>query len=173
MFTYLARLEVMIFFAGFTLVYAVVKFLAHDSFAGPKSFLANLARMLPYAYATNAVLFIGWMARKQYFEYAAGHSFFEIYHPYLVVWGILALLFWFPLFNKKPILCFVHSFVFLYFILRDIVFFQLGKITKDMLGNDMNILSHSMLLSVCSLAVVTLFFYLLGIFRKEKLKRIQ
>ncbi len=159
MFTYLARLEVMIFYAGFTLVYAVVNFLAQNSFTGSKSFLANLARMLPYAYATNAVLFTGWMARKQYFGYAAGNSFFELYHPYLVVWGFLALLFWFPLFNKKPGLCFVHSFVFFYFILRDILYYLLGRIEGEILRNDMNILSHSMLLSGCTLAISLLVFY--------------
>ena len=167
-FAYLARLEIMVYFAGYSIIYALVFFLSGEFRRKPDSFLTLLPGLLPKAYALCGTLFLGYMIKKVYIGYGMNISISQLDHPLLIVWGLLSLLFWLKPLRKMPVLSLVHSLVFFYFIPRDIYLKYSGGGDNDMVRNDMNILTFSLLLNAACLLIVTILHYIITYSAKRR-----
>ena len=158
-FSYLARLEIMVFFVGYSIIYALVYFLVTEFRKKPKAIISLLQELLPFGYAVSTTLFLGYIIRKIYIGYDLGVPVTKLYHPYLIIFGLTALLFWFRPVRKFAILSLIHSLVFFYFIPRDIILSFSADQGNDIVKNDMNILTTSLLLNAaCLLIVLTIHF---------------
>jgi hypothetical protein len=155
-FGYLARLEIMVYFAGYPIIYALVYVLSGEFRRKLNSFLTLLPGLLPMAYALSGTLFLGYMIKKIYIGYGMNISISQLYHPLLILWGLLSLLFWLKPLRKITAISLVHSLVFFYFIPRDIYLKYSGGGDNDMLRNDMNILTFSLLLNAACLLIVAI-----------------
>jgi hypothetical protein len=146
LFSYLERLEAMAFFSGYCLVYALIRYLL----ATKKGMFSVLPGLLLNSYALVATLFLGYVSRKLFLQYSQGVDL-ELYHPLLYLIGVLAVLFWIPVFRTTPLLSFIHSLVFFFFVVWDVTRFILGRIERSELRNVMNILTVSFLFNVAAL----------------------
>ena len=166
-FSYLARMEIMVFFAGYAIIYALVFFLAGEFQKKSASFLTMLPTRVSQAYALCGTLFLGYMVKKIYIGYGMNIPVSQIYHPLLVIWGLGAMLFWLKPLRKLPSLSLLHSLVFFYFIPRDIYLKYSGS-GNDMVKNDMSILTVSLLLNISCLAIVLIFHYGISYWQKDR-----
>ena len=134
---YLQRLELLAFFSGYPLVYAVVVYFFRNRPA--------TANLLPVAYAITGTLYVGLQIKNLYPRFAVA----ELQHPLLVLWACLSLLFFLPVLSKKKYISLLHSLVFFYFLVKDI-FLQLFSSATDrhVLQNDMKIYTDSLLVNV-------------------------
>lgn len=153
-FRYLARLEIMVFFAGYAVIYAFVYFLVAEFRKKPKAIISLLRELLPYGYAVSATLFLGFIIKKVYTGYDMGVEVTKLHHPFLVILGLTALLFWLKPIRKFTVLSLIHSLVFFYYIPRDIILNFSADQGNDIVKNDMNILSSSLLLNASCLFTV-------------------
>jgi len=166
-FSYLARMEIMVFFAGYAIIYALVFFLAGEFQKKSASFLTMLPTRVSQAYALCGTLFLGYMVKKIYIGYGMDIHVSQLYHPILVIWGLLAMLFWLKPLRKFPALSLLHSLVFFYFIPGDIYLKYSGG-GNDMVKNDMSILTVSLLLNISCLAIVLIFHYGISYWQKDR-----
>jgi len=100
---YIQKLELIGFFAGYPLIYAIVIVIA-GSIKDNKRIMARTASLLPFAYAFVGVLFLGFLLRKLYPDYSIEHIKQTIQKPWLIIWGLLSLLFWIPALSKRKAL---------------------------------------------------------------------
>ena len=167
-FDYLQRLELMAFFSAYPLVYAIVSF-----FAGNKPSKHNLKGklffLLPYSYALVGTLYLGFQLKNMYPEFPMLNLLEYIRPPWLMLWGLLSMLFWIPALSKRPMVSLLHSFVFLFILIKDL-FFRLPRFAPDMtiVRNDMKLYTGSLLINVGTLIVVALIYYLT---RRYKVKK--
>ena len=159
-FAYLQQLELMTFFSGYPLLYTLIL-----SIAGNKKPLNNfrnrMIKVLPFSYAMVGTLYLGLELKNLYLSYSLGNVKQIMLHPYLMIWGLLSLLFWIPAISKKKELSLIHSLVFFFFLVKDVIS-QLGSSAdKYMLGNDMRIYTISLLLNLGAFIFLLLlsFFY--------------
>ena len=159
-FAYVQQLELMVFFSGYPLIYAIIVFAA-GSAPDSSSYKARAVKLLPYTYALVGTLFLGFQLKKLYPDYSVEHLKLSIQHPWLITWGLLAILFWIPALAKKSVLSLIHSFVFFFFLARDL-FLQLSapSSNNDMVRNDMKIYTNSLLLNLGAFALVILIAFL-------------
>ena len=160
-FKYLARLEIMVFFAGYAILYAIVYFLGSEFRKKPKAIISLLQELLPYGYAVTSTLFLGFIIKKIYIGYELGVPITKLDHPGLIVFGLSAVLFWLTPIRKFAVLSLIHSLVFFYFIPRDIVLNYSIKQGNDLVKNDMSILTTSLLLHTTCLLFVLIVHYLI------------
>ena len=159
LFAYIQRLESMAFFVGYPLIYAIVHVITGKRKEKSSSFVNNLPKLLPIAYALTATLFIGLLLKDLYPDYSLKNISLQFEYPYLKLWGVLAVLFWIPALNKRPALSLFHSLVFFFFLLKDI-FLQLSAHSdKEMIKNDMKIYTDSLLLNAFTFIVTALVYY--------------
>lgn len=162
---YLNQLELMLFFSGYPFVYLIIIFIYgyrkinRTSSLKIKSFLA-----LSYAFVGTLYL-----AMRLYNNLFAPHytKIEEMSnYSFLSIWGILSTLFWIPFFNKRFYLSLIHSLVFFLFLLKDLLYEAL-KISDnfDVIRNDMNIYSLSILLNFISFLFILL---LVKLFSRNK-----
>ena len=161
LFSYLARLEIMVFFVGYPIIYALVYFLASEFRKKPKAIISLFQELLPFGYAVSASLFLGFIIRKIYIGYELGVPVNKLDHPFLILFGFLALLFWLRPIRKFAVMSLIHSLVFFYFIPRDIVQNFSSDQGNDIVKNDMNILTTSLLLNATCLLFVLIVHYLI------------
>ena len=155
LFAYIERLQLMAFFAGYPLLYAMAQVLAGLKVRKQGSFPHLWVRSLPYAYALTATLFLGMLIRDLYPDYTLNHITSQFQNPWLKVVGIMAVLCWLPFFSRKPLLCLLHSLVFFYFVLRDLFFhFTSSSVGREIIQNDMKILTDSLLLNAVTMVLV-------------------
>src|SRR5689334_20796499 len=144
--SYFERLELIGFFAAYPLVYALVNVIAGNKEKG--TFQYSLRSLLPFAYALTGLLYLGFLARNLYPDYSLSHIRSSVYHPYLKVWALLSVLFWIPFLSKRPILSLLHSFVFMYLLVRDIFNYAFsGNRDVNIIRNDMKLYADSFLLN--------------------------
>jgi hypothetical protein len=166
-FTYLQQLELMAFFSGYPLVYAVV-----IVFAGKKpeknSFRDRALSTLPFAYALVGTLFLGFELKKLYPDYSLANINSTLHMPWLVLWGLLSILFWIPAIGKKKYLTIIHSLVFFFFLVKDL-FTQLSSSSanNDTIKNDKNIYTNSLLLNTGALILLMLVSFLFTRYKKS------
>jgi hypothetical protein len=163
---YLQRLEMLVFFSGYPLVYYLVHWIAGSKPANG-SFRNRLISLLPLAYALLGTLYLGLLLKNAYPDYSVSSVKLKIHEPFLTVWGISSLIFWIPNFNRKPIYSLLHSLVFFFFLVKDIGY-AFFKLTTDnhIVRNDMNIYTISIVLNGFSLAFISTIVFLFSHFRK-------
>jgi hypothetical protein len=157
-FEYLQQLELLAFFSGYPLLYAVILFFAGNK-QSKNNFKHRMILALPFAYALTGTLYLGLQLKKLYFSYTVGNVKQLMLHPYLMVWGLLSILFWIPALRKKKELSLIHSLVFFFFLLKDIILQFGSSADENILRNDMRIYTISLLLNLgaFTLALMCLF----------------
>src|SRR3984885_10194816 len=159
-FAYLQQLEMMAFFSGYALIYAIVVVAAGKR--PEKNSLGDRAvSMLPFAYALVGTLFLGFQLKKLYPDYSFENIRSTMQMPWLVLWGLLSVLFWIPAIGKNKFLCLIHSLVFFFFLVKDL-FIQLSasSVNSDTIKNDKNIYTTSLLLNLGAFALLFLVSFL-------------
>jgi len=166
-FAYLQRLELMAFFSGYPLLYAVTLFIAENQQL-KNNFKSRIVSLLPFAYALVGTLYLGLQLKNLYPDYSIENIKLTMQQPYLKIWGLLAILFWIPAIAKKPILSLLHSLVFFFFLVRDL-FLQLSASSadKNIVRNDMKIYTDSLLLNLGAFALIVLLSFLFTHYKKR------
>ena len=165
LFAYLQQLELMVFFSGYPLLYAFITFLASNK-KSENSFKARMASLLPYGYALTGTLYLGLQLKNLYLSYIAKNVTYVIYHPYLMVWAFFSILFWIPALSKRKELSLLHSLVFFFFLVKDIVLQFASATDTGMLRNDMRIYTTSLLINTGTFLLIILLFFI-GARRKK------
>jgi hypothetical protein len=157
---YIERLEFLAFFAGYPLVYSIVNLMASARRGQPGTFSNRMIKLLPFAYAFTATLFLG-LVLQEFATVVSDKNIQQSFHiSYLKIWGIGAVLFWIPLLGKKPVYSLAHSLVFFFILLEDILMGMSSVSGRDIVKNDMKIYTASFLLNTISLCVIIIFYYL-------------
>lgn len=154
--SYLQGLELITFFAGYPLLYVVVSVLLGRS--SKKNLKSRPFSLLPYSYALIASLYMGLQLKTYYYAGNAGDQF---HWPLIVVWGLLANLFWIPFLAKRPGLSLLHSLVFLFPLVKDI-FLQVTKqeTQMNMVSNDMKLYTISLIIHITAFLTVSFICFL-------------
>lgn len=158
-FAYLQQLELMTFFSGYPLLYTLILFIAGNKKLRD-NFRNRMIKVLPFSYALVGTLYLGLELKNLYLSYSLGNVKQIMLHPYLMIWGLLSILFWIPAISKKKELSLIHSLVFFFFLVKDVIS-QLGSSDKYMLGNDMRIYTISLLLNLGAFFFLLLLSFLL------------
>ena len=166
-FTYLELLELMIFFSGYTLIYFLICVVAETGFV-KRLFKTNISFLLPYAYALSGMLYLGLQLKSLYPDYSLEHIKIGTQVPLLKIWALLSLLFIIPAFSKKPFFSLLHSLVFFFFLLRDLILNGFSTSDSSILKNDMNIYTYSLLINLAAFVFVLLVYSLFNKLRKNK-----
>ena len=161
----------MAFFSGYPLLYTVVL-----SVTGRqplrKNFNPRVVSLLPFAYALVGTLYLGLQVKNLYPDYSIENIKLAMAQPYLQIWGLLSLLFWIPAFAKKPVFSLLHSLVFFFLLIKDLIAHSSTGGDLHIIKNDMKVYTDSLLLNVFSfIAVVSVFFLYLQINRRNKLRQ--
>ncbi len=165
-FAYLERLELLGFFSGYALVFTICVWITgRPSERDP--FKKRLIESLPYAYALTGSCYIGMILINAWPE-VDGKLITTLQEPWLRIWAMLALLFWLPPFSRNPVLSLLHSLVFFYFLVRDLLFYSVGRMDKDFIGNDMKAYGDSLLIIVAALVFIFTLFTLKSKFREAR-----
>ena len=164
-FAYLQRLELLAFFSGYPLIYTVIFFIAGNQ-PLKNSFKSRIVTLLPFAYALIGSLYLGLQLRKLYPDYSIENIHRTIQQPWLMIWGLLSILFWIPALGKKPIFSLLHSLVFFFLLVKDI-FSQLSAPYKDNIRNDMSVYTVSLLLNLGAIALIALLSFLYTHYKKH------
>ena len=166
--SYLERLEIMAFFAGYPLVYAIVQVISGNTKKNRISFLNKINRILPYAYALAGTLYLGLVLKNLYPDYSLKNISAYFDSSYLKIWGLLSLLFLIPLVAKKPVISLLHSLIFFFCLVLDLFQFNSSSSDRDMIRNEIKIYSDSLLLNVATFIVVVIIFYFAKKTRNKK-----
>lgn len=159
-FNYLQRLELIAFFSGYPLIYAIVFFIAGNQ-PSKDNFKGKLFFLLPFSYALVGTLYLGLQLKNFYPDYPVENIKQSLPRLFFVGWGLLAMLFWIPAIAKKPVFSLLHSFVFFFLLIKDL-FFQLPAFAtdKNIVRNDMKLYTDSLLLNISAVMAVTLIYFL-------------
>ncbi|HEY8782146.1 MAG TPA: hypothetical protein VIM16_11050 [Mucilaginibacter sp.] len=154
-FAYLQQLELMAFFSGYPLIYAIILFIADNE--RKNTFKTRAVSLLPFAYALVGTLYLGFQLKKLYPDYTFENIQLTMQQPWLIIWGLLANVFWIPALGKKKMLSLIHSLVFFFFLVRDL-FLQLSAspANTDIIKNDMKVYGNSLLLNLGAFAFILL-----------------
>ena len=166
-FAYLQQLELMAFFSGYPLIYAVTLFFAGNQ-QEKNNFRSRIVSLLPFAYALVGTLYLGLQLKNLYPDYSVENIKLTIQLPWLMGWGLLSILFWIPALAKKRILSLIHSLVFFFFLIRDL-FLQISAPSagNDMVRNDMKIYTISLLLNLVALFLIVALSFMFTYFKKR------
>ena len=167
-FAYAEWVELETFFAGYLLVYAIIYLVALNRPA--TGFVkTRLLPNLPLAYAFVGTLYLGLQLKNAYPDYTVEHLTAGVQLPYLRIWGLISILFWIPLLQKKAVFSLLHSSVF-FFLLMKSLFLQLFTSSpgNDMARNNMKIYSISIFLNLGALILVTIISLLIARFKTQK-----
>jgi len=157
-FAYLQQLELMAFFSGYTLLYAIILVFEGNKQSG-NNFKNRIVSVLPLSYALVSTLYPGLQLKNLYLSYSSGNIRLAIHHPYLMIWGLIAILFWIPLFRRNVRLTLLHSLVFFFILVKDIVL-QIGSSAdENILKNDMRIYTFSFLLNLAVFILIALLYF--------------
>ena len=164
-FSYLERLELLGFFSAYPLIFALIFVMAG---VGKQKIIKGFPSLLPYAYGLVGILFLGLQLKNLYPDYSIEHIKAGIQQPLLKIWALLAILFWIPALAKKPVISLIHSFVFFYFLLRDLFSPLFGSsVDKNILRNDMKVYTDSLLINLGTFVFILLLFFL---FRRSEIR---
>ena len=155
-FAYLQQLELMAFFSGYPLLYAVVFFMAGNK-QSRNNFKKRLISLLPYVYPVVGTLYLGLQLKNLYPDYSFENIKQTMQHPWLIIWGLLSILFWIPELGKKTFLSLLHSLVFFFFLASDLFLqSQASAVDDNIVKNDMNVYTVSLLLNLGALLLILL-----------------
>jgi hypothetical protein len=169
-FAYLERLETLGFFSGYPLVFALVLVIAGAK-EQRRGLRERLVRMLPYAYALTGTLYLGMILRNAWPDLDMENLFTSLQQPWLRIWALISILFWIPLFARTPLLSLLHSLLFFYFIVRDIVLYSTGQADKHLVRNDMKVYGDSLLIILAAFFLLTALASLYSGYREQQRRR--
>jgi hypothetical protein len=166
-FIYLERLEILAFFAGYPLLYALVYLAGRQR---PRLLPGGCPplRLLCMAYGITGLLFLGMLLKNLYPDYSLKHIGQSTLLPGLKLWGLAAILFLLPILNRKPVLSLLHGSVFFFFVAKDVALKLTGRLPDaDVLKNDMKMVTNSLITTgACFAAVLAVYLVLLRVKRK-------
>jgi len=167
-FDYLERLEMMAFFSGYPLIYAIVIFIAGKQKQNT-TIKSKIVSLLPFSYALIGTLFLGLQLRNLYPDYSLENIELSVQLPYLKIWALFSLLFWVPIIARKTVLSLLHSLVFFFFLARDL-FLHTFQSTADnnIVRTEMKIYSDSLILNLGAFLVILLTYFILNRIRSPK-----
>jgi hypothetical protein len=166
-FAYLQQLELMAFFSGYPLVYTVAIFIFGNQQL-KNNFKSRIVSLLPFAYALAGTLYLGLQLKNLYPDYSIENIKQTVQLPFLMAWGLLSILFWIPVLGKKTVVSLIHSLVFFFFLVSDVVIQLLSTAAApDMIRNDMKIYTVSLLLNVGAFAFIVLLSFLFSNYKKR------
>ena len=142
---YLQQLELMAFFSGYPLLYAVTLFITGNHYF-KNNFTGRVFALLPFSYALVGTLCLGLQLKNLYPDYSGDHIKLVMQQPWLVTWGLLSIFFWIPSIGKKVILSLIHSFVFFFLLVKDL--FLQSSPDNTIVRNAMKIYTNSIFLNV-------------------------
>ena len=159
-FAYLQQLEILVFFSGYPLLYLLLQ-----SFASIPSVKENLKKrvlfVLPYGYAFAGLLFLGFELKNASTDFTVENIFLRIQTPFLFYWGLLSLIFWVPFFSRNTLFSFLHSLVFVFFVLKNLFWQGSSNLTDHSVAkNNMKVYMISLLLHFVILIGACLFSFL-------------
>jgi hypothetical protein len=160
LFAYIQQLELMAFFSGYSSLYAIILVFEGNKESG-NNFKKRVVPALPLAYALVGTLYLGLQLKNFYLSYSSGNIIQAFHHPFLMIWGLLAILFWIPLFRKKESLSLFHSLVFFFILVKDISLQIFSPVDGNILKNDMRIYTVSFLLNLASFILMVLMYFFL------------
>lgn len=167
-FEYLHRLELLAFFSGYPLIFALVVYIRGNR-KPTSGFRGRLVTLLPYSYALVGTLFMGLQLRNLYPDYSFENIKVVTLDSYLKIWGLLSLLFWMPALAKKPILSLLHSLVFFFFLAKDLFLHAIQSSgDRNMIRNEMKIYTDSLLLNLAAILCMVLVYFLFSRFKIYK-----
>ena len=103
-FTYLHRLESIAFFSGYPLIYTIVLFITGNKASkNNKKVIGKIFSLLPFSYALAGTLYLGLQLKNMYLDRSVESIDYLVQQPWLVGWGVLAMIFWIPAIAKKPV----------------------------------------------------------------------
>ena len=161
-FTYIEKLELVAFFAGYPLVYFFILLLSNTSFI-KYSLREGLIKGLSNAYVIVVFLYIGMKLNHTYNEFNGQGISWNYNHLnfYLKTWAFLGVLFLFRPFKSKPVLLLLHSLVFFIIVAIDILLFMNHKIQIEVVHNEMRLYFLSVLLHLTCIFSVIIYYLLL------------
>lgn len=152
-FNYLQLLELLAFFSGYPMIYAIVFFFTGNQLS--KTGLKNrLVLFLPIAYALVGTLYIGLQLKNIYPDYSLENLKQIFLVSFLKIWGILSILFWIPVFRKKPVFSLLHSLVYFFLLAKNLFRFLAESDYPLSISNEMKIYTDSLLLNVGCLLII-------------------
>ena len=159
-FTYLQQLELLAFFSGYSLLYAVTIFIGGLGQL-KNTFISKISLLLPLSYALTGTFYFAFQLKKLFPDYSIQHISLTVQIPWLMAWALLTLLFWIPSFRKRKVASLIHSLVFFSILVKDI-FLQLSAPTADssVVKNDMTVYCTSLLFNLGSLILIIFFTFL-------------
>ena len=165
-FAYLQQLELMAFFSGYPMLYAFIFFIAGNK-QSRNNFKTRIVSVLPYVYPLLGTLYLGLQLKNLYPDYSFENIKLSMQQPWLIIWGLLSILFWIPALGKKIYLSLIHSLVFFFFLVRDL-FLQLSAsaVDKSIVKNDMNVYTNSLLLNFGAFIIIVLISFLFKRYKK-------
>ncbi|QEC69867.1 hypothetical protein FRZ67_22150 [Panacibacter ginsenosidivorans] len=168
---YMQHLELIAFFSGYPLIYAVAFFIAGNNHL-KNNLKSRVVSLLPFSYALMGALYAGLQLKKLYPDYSFENIQLIIQQPYLVIWGLLSILFWIPVLAQKKVLSLIHSLVFFFFLAKDL-FLQFSSSIADnnIVSNDMKIYTLSLLFNLASLALILLLSFLFIHYKRRSIFR--
>jgi hypothetical protein len=165
-FNSLDRLEYIAFFAGYPLIYTLIR-----SLSSRLPYLHHLkikgAELLPYSYAMVGTLYLGLQLRNLFPDYSMEHIMMTVQHPMLKCWALLSLMCWIPAVARLKGLSLALSSVFFILWIKDIMVEQFINPVRDVLviRNEMKIYTDSLLLNLGAYSIVFLCFIVFKRFR--------
>ncbi len=167
-FIYIEQLELMAFFSGYALIYLIIHYLA-EHLQIKKVTKINLVSLLPLAYALVGILYLGLQLKNLYPNFSIEQIKLSTQNPYLKIWGLFSILFLIPALKKKPVLSFLHSLVFFYFVVKDLLLHFLWRTEKNVVSNDMNIYTKSIFINLSAFVFILLCSFLLNLIKRKKI----
>lgn len=156
---YIERLELIVFFAGYPLIYALVQYFTGGRRKETVALKSQLVKLLPIAYAFSGTLFLGLVLKNLSPNFLLVDIVAQIKSP-TRVWAFLSLLFWLPWFSKKPIFSLLHSLVFFFLLFKDLLYQMDASTGNDLIKNDMKIYTLSLLLNAACFIFILLIHFL-------------
>ena len=163
-FAYLHRLELIAFFSGYPLIYTITFFIAGTQFNN--NFKSRIVPLLPFAYALVGTCYLALQLKKLYPGYSVENIAHINQQPYLMIWGLLSILFWIPAFAKKTVLSLLHSLVFFFLLAIDLCSQLFAGTNKDAIRNDMRLYTVSLILHLTAISVLVLVSFLYTRYKK-------
>src|SRR5665647_2905543 len=86
---YIQQLELMGFFTGYAVIYAIVHFIAGEQRKKTNSFSNSLVKLLPYAYALTGTLFLGMVLKNISIDISVQNIADQFQNPYLKILSLI------------------------------------------------------------------------------------
>ncbi len=134
-----------------------------------RKLINRIFSLLPLSYALTGTLFLCFQLRKLYPDYSIEHIKLIIQLPYLVLWGLLSILFWSPALAKEQTLSLIDIALFFSSCRPVHVFVQLTSSSADdnIIKNDMKVYASSLVLSLGAITFLILLSFPFDYYKKH------